>query len=149
MDSREYEIDGERACEHDDEVMCHHAFFDDTTLSHLARHKFRRLLEARTHWVIGVTPDCISRALRLEALHQQRCGERMAAMHIQDLDIHPLMCLLPKDQVSLNDIMRIISDVKVSTEVIESKQWILLTSGDVDEYQRTIDRWITTDPVLN
>jgi hypothetical protein len=60
----------ERECNHDDEVMCHHVFFDHTTRGHLARARFKAMLEAGTHWVIGVTPDCVSYAVRLELLHR-------------------------------------------------------------------------------
>jgi hypothetical protein len=70
----------QRACNHDDEVMCHQVFFDHTTRGHLARARFKAMLEARTHWVIGVTPDCASYALRLEMLHRQRCGEHMLTL---------------------------------------------------------------------
>jgi hypothetical protein len=149
MDSREYEYGEERACEHDDEVMCHHVFFDDTTRAHLARHRLKAILEARTHWVIGVTPDCVSYSLRLEMLHRQRCGERMLTLHINDLHIQPLMCLLPRDRFSLDDIMSVLGGINTSREVIESKQWLLLTSDDIEASQEAITRWVSIDAVLN
>ena len=129
--------------------MCHHAFFDSTTRGHMARARFKAMLEARTHWIIGVTPDCASYALHLEMLHRQRCGEKMLALCIHDLRINPLMCLLPRGQVSLDDIMKAVGGVDTSREVIESKPWILLTSGDVGAYQEAINLSITVDAVLN
>jgi hypothetical protein len=130
----------ERDCDHDDEVMCNHVFFDNTMRGHMARARFRAMLQAKTHWVVGVTPDCVSRALHLEMLHRQRC---------EDLDIHPLMCLLPRDRFSLDDILQVIGVTDTSREVIESKSWILLSSGDVESHQEAINRWINVDPVLN
>jgi hypothetical protein len=129
--------------------MCHHVFFDGTTRGHLARHRFRRLIEARTHWVIGVTPDCVGRALRLEAMHRQRCGETMLTLCIHELRLNPLMCLLPREQFSLDAILNVMGGLHTSREVIERQPWILLPSGDLDEHQEAINRWITVDAVLN
>jgi hypothetical protein len=136
-------------CDHDDEVMCTHLFFDHTTRGHLARARFKDLLKARTHWVIGVTPDCASYALRLEMLHRQRCGEHMLTLCIHDLRLNPLMCLLPRDQLPLDAILHVLGGLNASREVIERQPWILLPSGDVEAHQQAINRWITVDAVLN
>jgi hypothetical protein len=129
--------------------MCHHVFFDDTTRAHLARHRFRRIIAARTHWIIGVTPDCWSYAMHLERLHRQRCGDRMLTLCIHDLRLNPLMCLLPRDRFSLDDIMHVMGGVDTSPEVIESQPWILLTSGDVEASRDAIHLWVNVDAVLN
>jgi hypothetical protein len=149
MDSEHYEHGEERECDHDDEVLCHHVFFDDTTRAHLARHRFRRIIAAGTHWIIGVTPDCWSYAVHLEMLHKQRCCEAMLTLCIHDLRLNPLMCLLPRDRVSLDDIIKAIGGLDTSREVIESQPWILLTSGDLDASREAIHLWVTVDAVLN
>jgi hypothetical protein len=150
MESQRWDDDDDGPeCDHDDEIMCHHVFFDQTTTAHLDRRRFRAMLEARRHWVIAVTPDCVFYALRLEMLHRQRCGVNMLTLCIHDLRINPLMCLLPRGQFSLDDILHVMGGIGTSREVIESKKWILLTSGDVDAYQEAINLWINVDAVLN
>jgi len=139
----------ERECDHDDDVMCTHTFFDYTTKQYLARRRLKRLIDAGTHWIIGVTPQYVGHALGLEALHQQRCGEAMISMIIHDLHIHPLLCTLPKDQVALDEIIKAIGGIDTSREVIESKRWILLTSLNLDSSMQAIDHWITVDPLSN
>jgi hypothetical protein len=73
----------------------------------------------------------------------------MTTMIIDDLDMKPVLCTLPKDRVSLDDIVQTIGPIPMSPEVVEGKEWILLTSDHVDYHMQAIDRWITTDNLLN
>jgi hypothetical protein len=136
-------------CDHDDEVMCHSVFFDHTTRGHLARARFKAMLQANTHWVVGVTPECASYALRLERLHWERCYGNMITLHIHDLRRQPLLCTLPKAHVSLDDILQIIGAIAGWREVIEDQPWILLTSVELEATMQAVDRWINADNLLN
>jgi hypothetical protein len=108
------------------------------------------LIQARTHWIVAVTPECQSYAYRLNALHLERCGDGMSFMHIPELRIHPLLCTLPKGQVSYDDLVGVIGHIPgVSREVVEAKAWILLTSGDVEAGMAAVDRYIAVDPLCN
>jgi hypothetical protein len=138
-----------RQCDHDDDVQCTHLFFGWSTNGHLARRRLVRMLKARTHWVIAVTPECLSYAYRLGGLYHERCGDAMTTMVIHDLNVKPLLCLLPKDHVSLDDLVGVIGPIPGSREVVEEKEWLLLTSAHVDVWMQAIERWIDTDNLLN
>ena len=43
----------------------------------------------------------------------------MTTMIIHDLDIEPVLCTLPKDRVSLDDIVQTIGPIPISPEVVE------------------------------
>jgi hypothetical protein len=73
----------------------------------------------------------------------------MTALHIHDLRSNPLMCTLPKDRVSLGDIMQVIGAIEGSREVVESKQLIFLTSGDLEPLRQAVNRWVNVDSLLN
>ena len=73
MDYEDYEP---RECDHDDDVHCTHLFFSWSTNAHLARRRLVKLLKARTHWVVAVTPECLSYAYRLGGLHQSAAATR-------------------------------------------------------------------------
>jgi hypothetical protein len=145
----DYEDYTPHECDHDDDVRCTHTFFHWHTNAHLARRRLVRMLKARTHWVVAVTPECLSYAYRLGGLHQERCGQGMTTLIIRDLDVQPLLCALPRDRVSLDDLIGVIGPMPISPELIESKDWILLTSHNHALNLQAIDRWITTDNLLN
>jgi hypothetical protein len=146
MDYEDYEP---RECDHDDDVHCTHLFFSWSTNGHLARRKLVHILKAHTHWVIAVTPECISRAYALARLYEERCGDTITTMVIRDLNPTPLLCVLPKDRVSLDDLAEVVAELAPSREVIEGRDWILLSSGHFDLWTQAIERWITTDNLLN
>jgi replicative DNA helicase len=146
--SDEYEYPSE--CDHDDDVMCTHTFFDRSMTMYLASRRLLKLLKARTHWIVAVTPECRSYAYRLAALHQQRCGGEMATLCLHDIKLAPSLCTLPKDQVSYDDLIGVIGRIEgESREVVEGRAWILLTSQDTNLGMAAIDRWIQTDNLLN
>jgi hypothetical protein len=130
-------------------VLCHGVFFDQMTRAHLARQCLQAMLKAKTHWVIGVTPEGMGYAWRLAAPHEQRCGEAMPTLCIHELAVPPLMCTLPPDKVSLDDLIGALGPLPTSPEVVESKEWILVTSGHVEVGMRAIERWADVDPLLN
>jgi hypothetical protein len=139
-----------RECDHDDEVMCNHAFFDQATSRYLARRRMVKLIQAKTHWVVAVTPECMSYAYRLAALHQERCGDEMATLCLHDIKLMPHLCTLPKDKVSYDDLIRVIGRIEgASSEVVEERAYILLSSGDLEVGMAAIDRWIRTENLLN
>jgi hypothetical protein len=137
-------------CDHDDDVMCAHTFFDRTTATHLARLRLVKMLAARTHWIVAVTPECGSYIARLIMLHNEKVGGMMATLNLPNVAMHPVLCTLPRDQVSYDDLIGIIGPIPgYSREAVESKRWILLTSGDIDQGMAAIDRWIQHDHLLN
>jgi hypothetical protein len=139
----------DRECDHDDDVMCTHAFFDHTTRAHLARQRLKALLDAGTHWIIGMTPelDLMGRAARLGAIHLRFCGEGIGVLHLPEIKAQPVLCTLPKEKVSLDDVLSVIGPLSTSRGVIESKPWILLTSSDVKACQEAVNRWIQVEPL--
>jgi hypothetical protein len=146
MDYEDYEP---QECDHDDDVRCNHLFFTWSTNGHLARRRLVNLINAHTHWIFAVTPECISRAYALAKLYQERCGDTITTMVLRDISPTPVLCLLPKDQVSFNDLAEVVAELGQSREVIESKDWILLSSAHFNEWTQAIERWITTDNLLN
>jgi hypothetical protein len=146
MEHEDYEP---RECDHDDDVRCNHLFFSWSTQGHLARRKLVHTIKARRHWVVAVTSECMSRAYALAKLYQERCDDTLTTMAIRDLSPTPVVCLLPKDQVSLDDLMQVIGHQPESREVIEDRDWILLSSAHFNEWTQAIERWITTDNLLN
>ena len=104
--------------------MCNKVFFSMNTRAHLARKRLKAMIEAKTHWIVGVTPEVMIYAWRLAALHVDRCGEQMTTLCIHELRMQPLLCTLPKDKVSLDDLLGVIGPIDASREVIESKEWI-------------------------
>jgi hypothetical protein len=144
----EYEYPEE--CDHDDEVMCTHTFFDRTTATYLARRRLVKMIQARTHWIVAVTPECIPYVYRLLALHEARCGGEMATLCLHDSKLMPSLCTLPRDRVSYDDLIGVIGQIPgVSREVVEGKVWILVTCGDVDLGIAAIGRWIATENLNN
>jgi hypothetical protein len=144
----DYEYPRER--DHDDDVMCTHAFFDRGTATYLARLRLIKMIKAHTHWIIAVTPECQSYVWRLVALHSEKCGGEMAALCLHDIKFAPSLCALPRDKVSYEDLIGVIGRIEgASREVVEGKAWILLTSQDMKVGMAAIDRWIQTDNLLN
>jgi hypothetical protein len=135
-------------CDHDD-VQCTHLFFDDTTSAHLARRRLRHLMQARSHWIVGVTPDCAPYVVCLNMLHHERCGEAMTIVGLRDLDCHPAMCVLPRDRGSLDDLVEAIQIEPHANTSIDEMPWILLTRGDTREISRAIRERIYKDNLLN
>jgi hypothetical protein len=137
-------------CDHDDDVMCTHTFFDRATATHLARLRLVAMIREKTHWMVAVTAECGSYVYRLVHLHQERVGDMMATLNLPNVKRHPILCTLPKDRVSYDDLIAVIGRIEgASREVVEGKAWILLTSGDMDEGMAAIDRWIQHDHLLN
>jgi hypothetical protein len=147
MDHEDYEYPHE--CDHDDDVRCNHLFFTWATVGHLARRRLVHLLRARQHWVIAVTAECMSRAHALAQLHQECCNDSMSTMVLHDLHPTPVLCMLPKDQVSFNDLAQVVAELGSEREAVEARDWILLSSGHFNEWMQAIERWITTDNLLN
>jgi hypothetical protein len=146
MDHEDYEP---QECDHDDDVQCTHLFFSWSTQGHLARRKLVNAIKARTHWVIAVTPECLSRGHALVQLHQEDCGDRMSMIVIRDLNPTPVVYVLPKDCVSFYDLVSVVTELAESREAVEGRDWILLTSAHSDAWTQAIERWITTDNLLN
>jgi hypothetical protein len=139
-----------RECDHDDDVMCPHTFFDRTTATYLARKRLIKMIAAHTHWIVAVTPECISYAYRLAALHHEKCGGVMATLCLPDVKLAPSLCALPRDRVSYDDLVGVIGRIEgASREVVEGKAWILLTSQDMAVGMAAIDRWIRHENLLN
>jgi hypothetical protein len=146
MDYEDYEPP---ECDHDDDVHCTHLFFTWSTQGHLARRRLVNLINAHTHWIFAVTPECMSRAYALAQLYQERCGDPITTMLIHDISPTPVLCLLTKDQVSLDDLADVVTELGQSREVIEGMDWILVSSAHLDVWSQAIERWITTDNLLN
>jgi len=137
-------------CNHDDDVRCPHTFFDRATATHLARLRLEAMIEARTHWIVAVTPECASYIARLLVLYNEKVGGMMATLNLPNVKMCPVLCTLPKDRVSYEDLVSVIGQIQgASREVVESRAYILLTSGDLDEGIAAIDRWIKHDHLLN
>jgi hypothetical protein len=137
-------------CDHDDDVMCTHTFFGRATATHLARLRLLAMIEAKTHWLVAVTPECGSYIARLLLLHSDKVGGTMATLHLPNVKMGPVVCTLPRDRVSFDDLVGVIGQIQgASREVIESRAYILLTSGDLDEGIAALDRWIKHDHLLN
>jgi hypothetical protein len=137
-------------CDHDDDVMCTHTFFDRSTVAYLARLRLVNMIKAKTHWIVAVTPECGSYVYRLVTLHQEKCGGMMATLCLPNVKLAPTLCTLPKAQVSYEDLVGVTGQIQgASREVVEGEAWILLTSQDVDTGMAAIDRWIQHDHLLN
>jgi hypothetical protein len=146
MDYEDYEPP---ECDHDGDVQCTHLFFSWATQGHLARRRLVNLIKAHTHWIFAVTPECMSGAYALAQLYQERCGDSITTMPIHDITPTPVLCLLPKDQVSLHDLADVVRELGQSPEVLEGMDWILVSSAHLDVWSQAIERWITTDNLLN
>ena len=146
MDYEDYEPP---ECDHDKDVQCTHRFFSWATQGHLVRRRLVNRMKAHTHWVFAVTPECISRAYALAQLYQERCDDSITTILIQDITPTPVLCLLPKDRVSLDDLVRVLGPLPQSREVLEGMDWILVSSAHLNLWSQAIQRWITTDNLLN
>jgi hypothetical protein len=137
-------------CDHDDDVMCTHTFFDRATNTHLAPLRLVQMIQAKTHWIVAVTPECGSYVARLLMLHHDKCDGNIPTLDLPSVTMHPVLRTLPRDRVSYDDLIGVIGPIPgFSREVVEEKKWILLTSGDLDETMTAIDRWIRHDHLLN
>jgi hypothetical protein len=136
-------------CDHDDDVMRTHTFFDRATVTHLARLRLVAMIQAKAHWIVAVTPDCARFAASLSVLHYERCGPVMTIVGLRDLDCHPAMCVLPRDQVSLDDLVEAAQLEPTITADVDEAPWFLLTRGDTRQITHAIGEWIDKDNLLN
>jgi len=137
-----------RTCDHDDDVMSTSRFFDQTLRAHLDRQRLNAYIEAKRHWIFAITPECGPLFLKLREL----CVER----DIEDLDIlgvplamMPILVCIPRGKLSLDDLDDLVDFSTASREVYESKDYITITSLNVDAVTQAVSHWITLDHLLN
>lgn len=145
----DYEGHEAHACNDDDDVRRNHLFFSWATHAHLTRRTLVKTIEAHQHWIIAITPECMSRASALAKLYQERCGNDISMMMLRDLSPTPVLLALPRDQVSLDDLIDVVPELELSREAIESPDWILISSDYPKEWKEAIEHWISTDHLMN
>jgi hypothetical protein len=134
---------------HDPEVMDNHQFFSRDVSTHLARKRLTDLFDAKTHWALAITPECMTLIWQLGQLHRERCGEGIDLLVLRSQPMRPIVCTLPRDQFTLDDILELIGPVPCSREVLEEKAWITLSSVEVEAVMDAVTTWVNVDHLLN
>jgi hypothetical protein len=83
----------------DTEVLPPRRFITHTARTCTLRGLVKARVRDRQHWVILCTPDCGVPALRLEALHRERCGETMEVVFLNSLPYCPAVFFFPREHL--------------------------------------------------
>jgi hypothetical protein len=136
-------------CDHDDDVLCAHRFFDGTLRQHLDRRRLHAFIDGKRHWVFVVTPECLAVVRRLTELCAERCGEDGAPMLMTTLPMLPLFVCFPRDQLALEELADLVDFTQGSREAYEGRDFIVITTLNPPLLHRVVSQWVHVDHLLN
>jgi hypothetical protein len=135
-------------CDHDDDVLCASRFFDRTLRAHLDRQRLQRCIDAKRHWIFALTPECGPLFLRLRELCEARGIEDLDILGVPLTMLQILVCI-PRDKLALDDLADLVDFSAASREVYESKDYITITSLNLDVVNQALSNWIHLDHLLS
>lgn len=134
----------------EDKLLDNRTFFSNNLVTHLARKRLTEVLDAKTHWVFAITNDCGALAMRLNQLHVERFdGYGIEIIAMGSLPMCPVLLMFPRDKLDLGEFAEMIGGWPTSREVIESKDYITITSQDPEPIMQSINQWISIDHLMS
>jgi hypothetical protein len=138
-----------RPCDHDDDVMCTHLFFDRTLNAHLARKRLQACMEGKQHWIFAITPECAPLLLKLCELCAERGAAGIDVLHLSPLPMAPALVCIPRDTLALDDLADLVDFSAASREAYERKDYIAITRLNTDVVNQALSNWINLDHLVN
>jgi hypothetical protein len=135
-------------CDHDDDVMCTHRFFDKTTRAHLDRQRLHACMASKQHWIFAITPECGALFLRLRQLCLERGVEALDILGVP-LPMLPILVCIPRETLDLDDLTDLIDFSAASREVHESRDYIIITSLKTEVVTQALAHWVNVDHLLS
>jgi hypothetical protein len=140
----------QHGCDHDDDVMCTHRFFDKTLRAHLDRQRLHTVMDAKRHWIFAITPECGPLFLKLQQLNAERGAmQDVEVLTLPTLPMAPILVCVPRDQLSLDDLADVVDFNRGSREVYESKAYITISTVNTDVVNQALSNWINLDHLLS
>jgi hypothetical protein len=137
-----------KKCEHDANVMCTNYFLDHTTHTHLDRQRLHAFIDGKQHWSFAITPECGSLFLRLRELCLAHDVENLDIL-VVPLAMMPIFVCISRDKLALSDLTDLVDFNMGSREAYESKEYIAITSLNVDVINQALSNWIYLDHLLS
>jgi hypothetical protein len=133
-----------------DEVMDPKRFLGHAVRVHMKRQHLTEIFDQRTHWVFAMTHECGAIALRLNELHEERCGTQIEIVVACCLDHGPAFLLFPKAHLSYYEITELL-DVQVAGSQAEAEQmyYFTLAMQDPRPLSEALDVWVHVDHLLS
>jgi hypothetical protein len=133
-----------------DAVMDPKRFLSHTVRVHEKRQHLTQVFDRKTHWVFAMTHECGAIALRLNALHKERCGTHFEIVVACCLDHVPAFLLFPKENLSYDEITELL-DVHVAGSQAEAEQmhYFTLAMQDPTPLSEALNAWVHIDHLLS
>jgi hypothetical protein len=134
----------------DPEVMHTRKFLDHPTRVHLMRQRLTAIFDAKQHWVFAMTGECTEIAVRIGALHVERCGTHITMMPVCCLQYVPAFFLFPKESLAFDEIEALL-EVQVADSQAEAEQmhYFTLAMQDPKPLSDALQIWIHQDHLMN
>jgi hypothetical protein len=133
-----------------DEVMDPKRFLSHTLRVHAKRRHLTETFDRKTHWVFAMTHECHAIALRLNELHEERCGTPIEIVIACCLNGGPAFLLFPKEHLSYDEITELL-DVHVAGSQAEAEKmhYFTLAMQDPTPLSEALHVWVHTDHLLS
>jgi hypothetical protein len=133
-----------------EEVMDPKRFLSHAVRVHTKRQHLTEIFDQKTHWVFAMTHECGAIALRLNALHEERCGTHIEIVVACCLDNGPAFLLFPKESLSYDEITELL-DVHVANSKAEAEQmhYFTLAMQDPTPLSEALNAWVHIDHLLS
>jgi hypothetical protein len=133
-----------------DAVMDPKRFLGHAVRVHMKRQHLTQVFDRKTHWVFAMTHECGEIALRLNELHEERCGTHIEIVVACCLDNGPAFLLFPKENLSYYEITELLGvHVAGSKEEAEKMHYLTLAMQDPTPLSEALNVWVHTDHLLS
>jgi hypothetical protein len=133
-----------------DAVMDPKRFLSHTVRVHEKRQRLRDVFDGKAHWVFAMTQECSEIAVRLNELHEERCGTEIEILVACCLVGNPAFLLFPKASLSYDEISELLGvHVAGSHAAAEQRHYFTLDRHDPTLLSEALNVWVHTDHLLS
>jgi hypothetical protein len=131
-------------------VMDPKRFLSHTVRVHEKRQHLTEIFDRKAHWVFAMTHESGAIALRLNELHEERCGTQIEIVVACCLNNVPAFLLFLKENLSYYEITELL-DVQVagSKEEAEKMHYFTLAMQDPTPLSQALNIWVHVDHLLS
>ena len=133
-----------------EEVMDPKRFLSHTVRVHTKRQHLTEIFDRKAHWVFAMTHECGAIALRLNQLHEERCGTGIEIVVACCLANGSAFLLFPKESLSYYEITELLEvQVAGSKEEAEKMHYFRLAMQDPTPLSEALNVWVHIDHLLS
>jgi hypothetical protein len=132
------------------DVMDTGRFLDHPTRMYLRRKHLTDIFDAKQHWVFAMTGECVEIAVRIGALHVERCGTPIDMVPVCCLTHVRVFLMFPKESLAFDEIDALLGvQVAGSKEEAEQMHYFTLAMQDPKPLSEALHIWIHHDHLMN